>query len=63
MSEALVVDSVHKSFGRLEVLRGVDLQVADHEVTASYDAKTAGGTDDSAVRFVTAVYQELKDGK
>jgi hypothetical protein len=32
-------------------------------VTAPYDAKTAGGTDESAVRFVTELYQELKSGK
>jgi len=32
------------------------------KVTAPYDAKIAGGTDTSAVRFVTAVYQELKSG-
>ena len=33
------------------------------KVTAPYDAKTAGGTDSSAERFVTAVYQELKSGR
>jgi cyclase len=38
-------------------------EVLAAKVTAPYDAKTAGGTDDSAVRFVTAVYQELKGGK
>ncbi len=32
------------------------------KVTAPYDAKTAGGTDSSAERFVTAVYQQLKAG-
>jgi polar amino acid transport system ATP-binding protein len=30
----LRVDSAHKSFGKLEVLRGVDLEVARHEVVA-----------------------------
>jgi len=30
--------------------------------SGAYDAKIAGGTDTSAVRFVTAVYQELKSG-
>jgi hypothetical protein len=30
------------------------------KVTAPYDAKVAGGTDASAGRFITAVYQELK---
>jgi polar amino acid transport system ATP-binding protein len=42
MSEALLVDSVHKSFGRLEVLRGVDLQVADHEVVCLIGASGSG---------------------
>jgi cyclase len=31
------------------------------KLTASYDAKTPGGTGSSADRFITAVYQELKD--
>jgi cyclase len=33
------------------------------KVTAPYDAKVAGGTESSADRFVTAVYQELKGRK
>jgi glyoxylase-like metal-dependent hydrolase (beta-lactamase superfamily II) len=33
------------------------------KLTAPYDAKTAGGTDSSADRFISAVYQELKGGK
>ena len=36
-------------------------EVLAAKVTAPY-AKTAGGTDTSAVRFVTAVYRELKSG-
>jgi polar amino acid transport system ATP-binding protein len=32
VSEAIRIDGVHKRFGELEVLRGVDLKVADHEV-------------------------------
>ena len=35
-------------------------EVLAAKVTAPYDGKVAGGTDTSAVRFVTAVYQELK---
>jgi cyclase len=31
------------------------------KVTAAYDAKVAGGTEASADRFVTAVYQELRE--
>ena len=42
MSEALLVDRVHKSFGRLEVLRGVDLGVADHEVVCLIGASGSG---------------------
>jgi len=32
VSAALVVDGLRKSFGRLEVLRGIDLELAEHEV-------------------------------
>jgi cyclase len=52
--------------GRVQQLigQGKTLQeVLAAKLTAPYDAKTAGGTDESAVRFVTAVYQELKGGK
>ena len=38
-------------------------EVLAAKVTAAYDAETAGGTDSSAERFVTAVYQELKSGR
>jgi cyclase len=38
-------------------------EVLAAKVTAPYDEKTKGGTDTSATRFVTAVYQELKAGK
>jgi len=52
--------------GRVQQLidQGKSLQeVLAAKVTAPYDAKTAGGTDESAVRFVTELYQELKSGK
>jgi len=42
MSEALLVDGVHKSFGAVEVLRGVDLAVADHEVVCLIGASGSG---------------------
>jgi polar amino acid transport system ATP-binding protein len=42
MSEALVVDDLHKSFGTLEVLRGVDLAVAEHEVVCLIGASGSG---------------------
>lgn len=35
-------------------------EVLAAKVTAPYDAKVAGGTDSSAERFVSAVYQQLK---
>ena len=39
---ALVLEGVRKSFGRLEVLRGVDLAMADHEVVALIGASGSG---------------------
>jgi polar amino acid transport system ATP-binding protein len=42
MSEALLLEGVHKSFGTLEVLRGVDLAVADHEVVCLIGASGSG---------------------
>ena len=42
MSEALVVEGLHKSFGQLEVLRGVDLVVAEHEVVCLIGASGSG---------------------
>ena len=42
MSEALFVERLHKSFGTLEVLRGVDLEVADHEVVCLIGASGSG---------------------
>ena len=32
MTEALRIEGLQKSFGALEVLRGIDLEVAEHEV-------------------------------
>ena len=42
MSEALRLDGVHKSFGKLEVLRGIDLTVAEHEVICLIGASGSG---------------------
>jgi polar amino acid transport system ATP-binding protein len=39
---ALVVEGVHKSFGRLEVLRGIDLTLAEHEVVCLIGASGSG---------------------
>jgi polar amino acid transport system ATP-binding protein len=42
MSEALVVEGLHKSFGHLEVLRGIDLAIAEHEVVCLIGASGSG---------------------
>jgi polar amino acid transport system ATP-binding protein len=42
VSEALVLDGVRKSFGGLEVLRGIDLTVAEHEVVCLIGASGSG---------------------
>jgi polar amino acid transport system ATP-binding protein len=39
---ALVLDGVHKSFGRDEVLRGIDLTLAPHEVVCLIGASGSG---------------------
>ena len=39
---ALEVEDVHKLFGRLEVLRGIDLDVAEHEVVCLIGASGSG---------------------
>jgi polar amino acid transport system ATP-binding protein len=40
--EALRLENVHKSYGDLEVLRGIDLAVADHEVICLIGASGSG---------------------
>jgi polar amino acid transport system ATP-binding protein len=39
---AIVIEGLHKSFGDLQVLRGVDLEVADHEVVCLIGASGSG---------------------
>jgi polar amino acid transport system ATP-binding protein len=39
---ALVVEELHKSFGKLEVLRGIDLELAEHEVVCLIGASGSG---------------------
>ncbi|MBA3374538.1 MAG: amino acid ABC transporter ATP-binding protein [Actinobacteria bacterium] len=39
---ALIVDGLHKSFGKLEVLREVDLELAEHEVVCVIGASGSG---------------------
>ncbi len=41
-AEALRLEGIHKSFGRLEVLKGIDLSVADHEVICVIGASGSG---------------------
>ncbi|HET9673721.1 MAG TPA: amino acid ABC transporter ATP-binding protein [Gaiellaceae bacterium] len=42
MSEAVRLEHVHKSFGRNEVLRGIDLSLAEHEVVCLIGASGSG---------------------
>jgi polar amino acid transport system ATP-binding protein len=42
MSATLAVEQLHKSFGRLEVLRGIDLDLAEHEVVCLIGASGSG---------------------
>jgi polar amino acid transport system ATP-binding protein len=42
VGEALRVDGLHKAFGDLEVLRGIDLTVAEHEVVCLIGASGSG---------------------
>jgi polar amino acid transport system ATP-binding protein len=42
VSEALRIEGVHKSFGKLEVLRGIDLAVSEHEVVCLIGASGSG---------------------
>jgi polar amino acid transport system ATP-binding protein len=42
VTDALVLEGVRKSFGRLEVLRGIDLAVAEHEVVCLIGASGSG---------------------
>jgi polar amino acid transport system ATP-binding protein len=42
VSEALRIEGVHKSFGKLEVLRGIDLAVGEHEVVCLIGASGSG---------------------
>ena len=42
VSDALVVEGLHKSFGDTEVLHGIDLSVAEHEVVCLIGASGSG---------------------
>jgi polar amino acid transport system ATP-binding protein len=55
MSERLRFEGVHKSFGKLEVLRGIDLAVAEHEVVCLIGASGSGKS--TLLRCVNLVEQ------
>ena len=40
--EALRIEGLHKSFGDLEVLKGIDLVIAEHEVVCLIGASGSG---------------------
>jgi polar amino acid transport system ATP-binding protein len=40
--QALVIEGLHKSYGKLEVLRGIDLRVDEHEVVCLIGASGSG---------------------
>jgi polar amino acid transport system ATP-binding protein len=42
MAEALLIENLHKSFGQNEVLRGIDLDVEEHEVVCLIGASGSG---------------------
>jgi len=42
VSAMLAIEELHKSFGRLEVLRGIDLELAEHEVVCLIGASGSG---------------------
>ncbi|HZI34912.1 MAG TPA: ATP-binding cassette domain-containing protein, partial [Gaiellales bacterium] len=42
VTPALVCRDVHKSFGKLEVLKGIDLSVDEHEVICLIGASGSG---------------------
>ena len=41
-ASALRIEGLHKSFGKLEVLRGIDLELAEHEVVCLIGASGSG---------------------
>ena len=42
LGPALHIEGLHKSFGALEVLRGIDLEVAEHEVVCLIGSSGSG---------------------
>jgi len=42
VSDAVVIEGLHKSFGKLEVLRGIDLALTEHEVVCLIGSSGSG---------------------
>ena len=49
-AEAIRIEGLHKSFGPNEVLKGVDLRVATHEVVCLIGASGSGQVNAAALR-------------
>jgi polar amino acid transport system ATP-binding protein len=60
MSEALRLENVHKRFGRLEVLRGIDLELREHEVVCLIGASGSGKS--TLLRCVNLL-ERIDDGR
>ncbi len=59
-ADALRIDNLHKSFGRLEVLRGLDLSVSEHEVVCLIGASGSGKS--TLLRCINLL-EEIDGGK
>ncbi len=57
---ALSIDGVHKSFGRLEVLKGIDLDVHEHEVVCLIGASGSGKS--TLLRCINAI-EPIDEGR
>jgi polar amino acid transport system ATP-binding protein len=57
---ALVVENVRKSFGKAEVLRGIDLDVTEHEVVCLIGASGSGKS--TLLRCINLL-EEIDDGR
>src|SRR5947207_5196906 len=60
MSEALQLEDVHKHFGRLEVLRGIDLVLDEHQVVCLIGASGSGKS--TLLRCINAL-EDIQQGE
>ncbi len=58
--QALVIEGLHKSFGKLEVLRGIDLAVAEHDVVCLIGASGSGKS--TLLRCINLI-EPIDDGR